>query len=191
MSSPTVNLIGSGSPEGNSSATFPSTIADLEAPKKKPKRVLHFSDGILEEFSSDEEDDDVERKRHSAQCYRSQSSATVPVKDPRHMRWGEFLLHLSVSFGVKSLNFCDYLGEKFAWMLGITTPKYGYAVDERAWRDKEEAAEAEREERERAARAKRNAIGPDGGGAESRVSVEKGVDLNDESEILSSEKERF
>ena len=25
---------------------------------------------------------------------------------------------------------CDYLGEKLAWFFGITTPRYGYVVEE-------------------------------------------------------------
>ena len=39
---------------------FTNVPLDSEVPtkgKKQPRRILHFSDGILEEYSTDEEDD--------------------------------------------------------------------------------------------------------------------------------------
>jgi len=179
------------------SAVLVSTAVDLEAPKKKPKRVIHFSDGTLEEYSDEEElrdGDDAAavaspRHHHSASC----KAAVAEKKSPQHMRWGEYLLHMTMNFGVSSLHFCDYLGEKFAWALGITTPKYGYAIEEREWQKKEEAAERAREERERLARVKRNAVGPDatGEGAGHPRDVSQGVDLHPETDILSSENQRY
>jgi len=167
--------------------------ADPEAPApvRKPKRVLHFPDGILEEYSDEETfhdpDDDVAKDK--PQC-----TATVPTKSPKHMRWGEYLLHVTMTFGVKSLNFCDYMGEKFAWVLGITTPKYAYAIEERDRQKKEDAEEEAREERERAAKAKRNAVAPnqsDLGGATPAWPTSNGVHLNNENDILDSEKRKY
>ena len=46
----------------------------FDEPKKKkriPKRVLHFSDGILEEYSTDE-DEREERKRQEEEKAKSQ-----------------------------------------------------------------------------------------------------------------------
>lgn len=189
--------------ETSASMLVDSTAVNLEAeiPRRKPKRVLHFSDGTLEEYSDDDElhdaDEDDAAAKNNRQRKESPKTTVAEKKSPQHMRWGEYLLHLTMTFGVRSLNFCDYLGEKFAWALGITTPKYGYAIEEREWQKKEEAAEREREERERKARAKRNAVEPlDGGGGEAGddaavYSVGDGLNLGTDTEILSSEKQKF
>jgi len=193
--------------ESSASVLVDSTAVNLEAeiPRKKPKRVLHFSDGTLEEYSDDDElhdadEDDAVAAKNRQLKRESRRTSVAEKKSPQHMRWGEYLLHLTMTFGVRSLNFCDYLGEKFAWALGITTPKYGYAIEEREWQKKEEREEKEREERERKARAKRNAVEPldGGGGGGARVgddaavySVGDGLHLGTDSEILSSENQKF
>jgi len=182
------------------SATLVSaTTVDVEAPKKKPKRVIHFSDGTLEEYSDEEELRDGEDATAAASPHRhhhhnhSCHAAVAEKKSPQQMRWGEYLLHVTMNFGVKSLHFCDYLGEKFAWALGITSPKYGYAIEEREWQKKEEAEEKAREERERVARLKRNAVGPEATGVDiaSTRDVSQGVDLHPEADILSAENEKY
>jgi len=181
--------------EAPSSVLVASTAVDIEAPKKKPKRVLHFSDGTLEEYSDDDElydgDDSAAASKRASNATAASAATVAEKKSPEHMRWGEYLLHVTMTFGVRSLNFCDYLGEKFAWALGITTPKYGYAIDEREWQKKEEAAERAREERESLARAKRNAVGPDKLGSVAPYAANGGVDLNTESDILSSETQKY
>eukprot|EP00058_Branchiostoma_floridae_P004607 XP_002590095.1 hypothetical protein BRAFLDRAFT_123465 [Branchiostoma floridae] len=126
--------------------------------KKKPRRVLHCSDGIYEEFSTDEEDEVDE-----------------PTVDPKTLTWGPYLWFYTTFVAGRGLAdsvgrvwycliscqcifsvACDFLGEKLAWFFGITSPKYQYAIDEyeRMQRqDKEEQEEAEREaeaERQRA-----------------------------------------
>lgn len=182
MSSPAEILVQTGSESASS--------IDPEAPPRKPKRVLHFSDGTLEEYSDDEEfhdPADAKRVRDIKPC-----SATLPAKSPEHMRWGEYLLHLTMTFGVRSLNACDYLGEKFAWFLGITTPKYGYAIDERDSQKREEERE---DERENQARAKRNAVEPkemNDFNAETATSdATSARNLNSDMDILSSENEKL
>ena len=197
--------------ETSASMLVDSTAVNLDTeipPRRKPKRVLHFSDGTLEEYSDDDElhdaDEDDAAAKNNRQLKKEspKTTAVAEKKSPQHMRWGEYLLHLTMTFGVRSLNFCDYLGEKFAWALGITTPKYGYAIEEREWQKKEEREEKEREERERKARAKRNAVEPlDGGGGGGRgtgvgddaavYSVGDGLHLGTDSEILSSENQKF
>lgn len=37
---------------------------------------------------------------------------------------------MSVNDVIKFYIAADFLGEKFAWLLGITTPKYQYIIDE-------------------------------------------------------------
>ena len=49
---------------------------------------------------------------------------------------------------------CDYLGEKLAYVFGITTPKYQYAISEFERMQEEEEEERKLEEEERAAEEK-------------------------------------
>ncbi|KAI1237762.1 hypothetical protein IHE44_0013848 [Lamprotornis superbus] len=80
--------------------------------KKIPRRVIHFASGeTMEEYSTDEEEDEQEKKD------------LLPPVDPV---------------------VCDFLGEKIASVLGISTPKYQYAIDE-YYRMKREAEEEEQE----------------------------------------------
>ncbi|XP_019627532.1 PREDICTED: protein FAM177A1-like [Branchiostoma belcheri] len=117
-------------------------LPDCPAHKKKqPRRVLHCSDGIYEEYSTDEEDE---------------TDTQQPEVDPKTLTWGPYLWFYTTFVASRGLAACDFLGEKLAWFFGITSPKYQYAIDEyeRMQRqDKEEQEEAEREaeaERQRA-----------------------------------------
>ncbi|XP_033106638.1 protein FAM177A1-like [Anneissia japonica] len=103
--------------------------------KKQPKRVLHFSDGILEEFSSDEEDE---------------TDDSTPKIDPKTLTWIPYMWYYCVLGATKTLAVCDFVGEKFAWWLGITSPKYQYAIDEynRLHAEEREELDQEAEERE-------------------------------------------
>ncbi|XP_064489731.1 uncharacterized protein LOC135401323 isoform X2 [Ornithodoros turicata] len=85
--------------------------------KKTPRRILHFSDGILEEYSS-EEDELVD-----ANLNRS-------IVDPRTLTWFPYIIHLALQVGTKTLAVCDYLGENLAYFFGITSPKYQYELEE-------------------------------------------------------------
>ncbi|XP_071963265.1 protein FAM177A1-like [Antedon mediterranea] len=102
--------------------------------KKQPKRVLHFSDGILEEFSSDEEEDETDAQ---------------PKIDPKTLTWIPYLWYYCVLGATKTLSVCDVVGEKFAWWLGITSPKYQYAIDEYNRLKEEEREELDEEMKER------------------------------------------
>ncbi|XP_023932299.1 protein FAM177A1-like [Lingula anatina] len=83
--------------------------------KKQPRRILHFSDGILEEYSTDEEEEEKDKPE--------------PV-DPKTLSWLPWLWFYFVALAVGALAVADYCGEKLAWFFGITTPKYQYAIDE-------------------------------------------------------------
>ncbi|GFR88595.1 protein FAM177A1 [Elysia marginata] len=96
-----------------------STSFDVELTSEKkskvPKRVIHFSDGILEEYSSDESDD----------------SEDITVKvDPTSLNWGPWCFYYISGAARFTLSIADYCGERLAWLLGITTPKYQYAINE-------------------------------------------------------------
>lgn len=94
--------------------------------KKVPKRILHFSDGVLEEYSTDEEE------REEAEKEQSQTVATS------EMSWAPWLLYLAWLSATSTLRAADSLGEKLAWWLGITSPKYYYEIQEAKRMIKEE-----------------------------------------------------
>ena len=94
--------------------------------KKVPKRILHFSDGVLEEYSTDEEE------REEAEKEQIQTVATS------EMSWAPWLLYLAWLSATSTLRAADSLGEKLAWWLGITSPKYYYEIQEAKRMIKEE-----------------------------------------------------
>uniref|UniRef100_A0A493SUL5 Family with sequence similarity 177 member A1 n=1 Tax=Anas platyrhynchos platyrhynchos TaxID=8840 RepID=A0A493SUL5_ANAPP len=92
--------------------------------KKVPRRVIHFASGeTMEEYSTDEEEDEQEKKD------------LLPPVDPVGILVDKLLLLVYL---------CDFLGEKIASVLGISTPKYQYAIDE-YYRMKKEEEEEEQE----------------------------------------------
>lgn len=114
-----------------------SKLSEMEQPTqitsvrvKAPKRILHFSDGILEEYSSDDEIDGP-----SNQNKQSDEKQTAPATLIDHMWMG----------GSKVLAACDYVGEKLAAALGITTPKYSYEIEQikKMQKEREKAIEEE------------------------------------------------
>nr|XP_040226412.2 protein FAM177A1 [Anopheles coluzzii] len=89
---------------------------DVEVRVRAPKKVLHFSDGTLEEYSDDEEDQ-VDR------------AEPAPV-DESQLNWSEWMRYKTCILGNTVLAGCDYVGEGLASFLGITTPKYSYEIEE-------------------------------------------------------------
>ncbi|XP_067011815.1 protein FAM177A1 [Anabrus simplex] len=99
---------------------------------KSPRRILHFSDGTLEEYSTDDEPDEVD------------SSHVVSSVDPKTLPWGSWMWYQTVVAASTSLRVCDYLGETLANFFGITSPKYQYEIDEyKRMMAQEEAAKEE------------------------------------------------
>ncbi|CAG0883504.1 unnamed protein product [Darwinula stevensoni] len=88
--------------------------------KKKPKRVLHFRDGTMEEFSSSDE----EKEEGQSQASQKQ------LADLKKLSWMPWAWEVTLLAGYKALAVCDYLGETFASFLGITMPKYQFEIDE-------------------------------------------------------------
>jgi hypothetical protein len=67
------------------------TLRTPEHPKKRtPRRILHFSDGILEEYSTDEEEA-AEREAVEEKKKREKEKTVV---DPRTLRWLPWMLWL-------------------------------------------------------------------------------------------------
>ncbi|NXA51393.1 F177A protein, partial [Nothocercus julius] len=60
------------------------------------------------------------------------------------LTWGPYLWFHMLRVATSTLSVCDFLGEKIASVLGISTPKYQYAIDE-YYRMKKEEEEEEQE----------------------------------------------
>uniref|UniRef100_F6PG82 Family with sequence similarity 177 member A1 n=1 Tax=Ornithorhynchus anatinus TaxID=9258 RepID=F6PG82_ORNAN len=104
--------------------------------KKVPRRVIHFASGeTMEEYSTDEDEIDGKEKKD-----------LLPAVDPAKLTWGPFLWFYMLRAATSTLSVCDFLGEKIASVLGISTPKYQYAIDE-YYRMKKEEEEEEEENR--------------------------------------------
>lgn len=88
--------------------------------KKVPRRVIHFVSGeTMEEYSTDEDEVDGLDKKD-----------VLPTVDPTKLTWGPYLWFYMLRAATSTLSVCDFLGEKIASVLGISTPKYQYAIDE-------------------------------------------------------------
>ncbi|XP_043345931.1 protein FAM177A1 [Cervus elaphus] len=104
--------------------------------KKVPRRVIHFVSGeTMEEYSTDEDEVDGLEKKD-----------VLPTVDPTKLTWGPYLWFHMLRAATSTLSVCDFLGEKIASVLGISTPKYQYAIDE-YYRMKKEEEEEEEENR--------------------------------------------
>lgn len=104
--------------------------------KKAPRRVIHFVSGeTMEEYSTDEDEVDGLGKKD-----------VLPTVDPTKLTWGPYLWFYMLRAATSTLSVCDFLGEKIASVLGISTPKYQYAIDE-YYRMKKEEEEEEEENR--------------------------------------------
>lgn len=87
---------------------------------KVPRRILHFSDGTLEEYSTDEEEDTTDYKKDNH----------VAHVNPGQMPWAPWMWYQAATAATQTLQVCDYLGESLASFFGITTPKYQYEIEE-------------------------------------------------------------
>ncbi|EFN88001.1 Uncharacterized protein C14orf24 [Harpegnathos saltator] len=85
---------------------------------KKPKRVLQFSDGVMEEYSSEDEVDIPKNNK------------TVLQIDSKNMKWLPWAWHQTTWLSSKMLDGCDYVGEFLANFFGITAPKYQFEINE-------------------------------------------------------------
>ncbi|KAL1456472.1 hypothetical protein WDU94_001203 [Cyamophila willieti] len=81
---------------------------------KQPRRILHFSDGTLEEYSTDEEMDQVDN--------------TVCTIDPP-TDWIPWIWYTSTNAAYKTLAICETIGEYLANFFGITSSKYHSEIE--------------------------------------------------------------
>ncbi|XP_059375995.1 protein FAM177A1 [Carassius carassius] len=112
-------------------------LGDLGKKKPKiPRRTIYFASGeTMEEYSTDEEEEEEPEK-----------AKTLSTVDTSKLTWGPYVWFHMWRVATSTISVCDYLGEKMASLLGITTPKYQYAIDE-YYRIKKEEEEEEEENR--------------------------------------------
>lgn len=100
---------------------------------KTPKRILHFSDGILEEYSTDEEDN-VDNSKNNQE-----------IVNTNNMTWGPWFMYKAWSAGSSTLSVMDTMGEFLASVFGITTPRYYFEIEEYKRREEQKLRQQERE----------------------------------------------
>lgn len=117
-----------------------------------PKRVLHFSDGILEEFSTDEEDEadsaNTNKTLVDPVCLTTKINILLLIQliIQANLTWGPWFMYKAWSAGSSTLSAVDVVGEFFANLFGITTPKYYFELEEYKRR---QAANKAREEHQK------------------------------------------
>ena len=127
------------------------TDVDIVSPRGKnkgervPKRVIHFSDGIIEEYSTDEEE---EAAKAAEEKKRKEEERKMSLIDPKTLRWLPWIVHYGWRGGKTFVAWCDYFGEKIAWWAGITSPKYYYEIEEFKRIKEREEERAKREDAE-------------------------------------------
>ncbi|XP_054153515.1 protein FAM177A1-like [Oppia nitens] len=103
-----------------------SIVCDIQT----PKRLIHCSDGVLEEYDDSDDGEDVTHTTttttdndiidgNNGSAHKTDTvSPLSSVKNT--VLW----------MGNKTLEVCDYLGENLANFLGITSPKYESEINE-------------------------------------------------------------
>lgn len=107
-------------------------LGDLGRREKVPRRIIHFSSGeTMEEYSTDEEEEEDQS---------TGNNDLLSSVDASKMTWGPYMMFNMWRAATTTISACDYLGERMASFLGITSAKYQYAIDEyyRMKKEKEE-----------------------------------------------------
>uniref|UniRef100_A0A672KDX8 Protein FAM177A1-like n=1 Tax=Sinocyclocheilus grahami TaxID=75366 RepID=A0A672KDX8_SINGR len=105
-------------------------LGDLDRKEKTPRRITHFSSGeTMEEYSTDEEEED------KTQNAKKDLLSSI---DTSKLAWGPYVWFQMWRAATSTISACDYLGERMASLLGITSAKYQYAIDEYSWSKREE-----------------------------------------------------
>ena len=87
------------------------TNQDPEIPakkKKEPRRVVYCSDGVYEEYSTDEEEIEEQKRAEEQRKQRA-------LIDPKGLSWMPWMIHYSWLAGSRVFNYADSWGERLAW----------------------------------------------------------------------------
>ncbi|NP_001038926.2 uncharacterized protein LOC751751 [Danio rerio] len=96
-------------------------LGDLDRKEKIPRRIIHFSSGeTMEEYSTDEEEDNKQNAKKDL----------LSSRDASNLTWGPYVWFHMWRAATPTISACDYLGERMASLFGITSAKYQYAIDE-------------------------------------------------------------
>ena len=117
------------------------SASEPEKKNRVPRRVIHCSDGVVEEFSTDDEDESDRR-------HPEEDSTATTVINPSKLAWVPWIVHYTVFAGKGFFKYCDHYGEKIAWFLGITSPRYYYEIEDFKRSQEEEEEEARKNELE-------------------------------------------
>ncbi|KAJ8288989.1 hypothetical protein COCON_G00016480 [Conger conger] len=110
-------------------------LGELGKKQKKPRKIIHFASGeTMEEYSTDEEEEEPEKRD------------LMSAPDPSKLTWGPYFWFHMWRVAASTVSVCDYFGERMASLFGITSPKYQYAIDE-YYRIKKEEEEEEEDNR--------------------------------------------
>ncbi|XP_048737801.2 protein FAM177A1-like [Ostrea edulis] len=142
-----------------------SLAGDPEQPPKKkvPRRLIYCSDGVLEEYSTDEEEE----------------KPPEPTVNPKELTWLPWFWYYMVTAARGTLFVADSCGEKLAWFFGITTPKYQHAIDE-YYRLKEE------EEKDKAREKKSQEMFEEKKLSQVKVEIQQNVEKHDHENVEDS-----
>lgn len=97
----------------------------LEKKNRVPRRVLHFSDGTIEEYSTDEDGGDEDQVDSSDS--KLVKLRAIDPKDLTFVPWAWYWMRVASYSALEKLS---VFGEKLSYGLGITSPKYYYELEE-------------------------------------------------------------
>jgi hypothetical protein len=81
---------------------------NFEKKVKVPRKVIHCSDGVYEEYSTDEEE--VEERRQEEQRVEKYKQI-----NPKSLNWVPWMIYHTWFAGSSFIEYCDGWGEKLAW----------------------------------------------------------------------------
>merc|ERR1712004_372114 len=93
---------------------------------KKPKRVIYCSDGVLEEYSTDEED--LQEREREEKAEKEWNELPYEKTDTSKVSWFDFAKIIACRNFKRTQWASFWIGECVAEMFGITTPRYASAI---------------------------------------------------------------
>ncbi|VDN15385.1 unnamed protein product [Dibothriocephalus latus] len=92
-------------------------MSESSALEKVPKRVFHCSDGTISEYSDDDEAD-------------GPIVEVEPEQDSQALTWSSWLSQKAKNATKMVVSASDWMGEKFASLVGVTEPKFDLYIRE-------------------------------------------------------------
>ncbi|KAL5274535.1 FAM177A1 family protein [Megaselia abdita] len=99
------------------SATITNDMNNTVENQRRPKKLIHCSDGVIEDSSSD---DEVDRTSE----YKNDETLAIE----KELQWGPYFKYKTLKAGYMILNGVDAAGGALANFFGISTPKYSSEI---------------------------------------------------------------